>query len=280
MDATVFAAVLAAALMHAGWNAVVKVGLDRFSSVLLLALVQSGLALALLPFFPLPAPASWPWLAASALLHTGYKLFLIRAYEHGDLGQVYPLARGTAPLIVAAAGAAFLGESVTPAKALAVAAIGLGVVLMSAEGAGPAATPRKALAWALGTAAFTASYTLADGVGARLAGTASGFALWMFAGDGLGMLAFALAARGPRALARLLPAWRGGLAAGALSLGSYWIAIWAFTEAPVALVAALRETSVLFAMLIAVFVLGERAGARRWAAAALVTAGVMLLRGW
>ena len=279
-----FAAVLAAALMHAGWNAVVKVGLDRFSSVLLLALVQSGLALALLPFFPLPARASWPWLAVSAMLHTGYKLFLIRAYQHGDLGQVYPLARGTAPLIVALVGAALLDETLTPARMLAVAAIGSGVVLMSTEKASggperPTAAPRKApLAWALGTAAFTAAYTLVDGVGARLSGTASGFTLWMFVGDGLGMLACALAARGPRALPRLLPAWPSGLAAGALSLGSYWIAIWAFTRAPVALVAALRETSVLFAMLIAVFVLGERAGARRWAAAALVACGVALIR--
>jgi drug/metabolite transporter (DMT)-like permease len=281
MDAAVFAAVLAAALMHAGWNAVVKVGLDRFSSVLLLALVQSGLALALLPFFPLPDAASWSWLVLSTLLHTGYKLFLIRAYEHGDLSQVYPLARGTAPLIVALVGAALLGEAPTWPKALAVASIGLGVVLMSAEGrgggaAGPAS--RKALAWALGTAAFTAAYTLVDGVGARLAGTASGFTLWMFVGDGLGMLSFALATRGQRALLRLLPAWRSGLAAGALSLGSYWIAIWAFTQAPIALVAALRETSVLFAMLIAVFLLGERAGPRRWCAAALVTAGVLLIR--
>ena len=283
MDDAVFAAVLAAALMHAGWNAVVKVGLDRFSSVLLLSLVQSGLALALLPFFPLPAAPSWPWLAASALLHTGYKLFLIRAYEHGDLSQVYPLARGTAPLIVALVGATLLGEAPTLGKALAVASIGLGVVLMSAEGrnAGGTARPaasRKALAWALGTAAFTASYTLVDGVGARLSGTASGFTLWMFVGDGLGMLAFALKARGQHALPRLLPAWRSGLAAGAMSLGSYWIAIWAFTRAPIALVAALRETSVLFAMLIAVFLLGERAGPRRWCAAALVTAGVMLMR--
>ncbi len=121
---------------------------------------------------------------------------------------------------------------------------------MSTEGSGgttPAhpAAPRKALAWALGTAAFTAAYTLVDGVGARLAGTASGFTLWMFVGDGLGMLAFALGAHGRRALGRLLPAWRSGLAAGAMSLGSYWIAIWAFTRAPIALVAALRETGVL-----------------------------------
>lgn len=104
MSVVVFAAVLTAALMHAGWNAVVKVGLDRFSSILLLALVQSVLALGLLLFFAVPAHASWPWLIASALLHSGYKLFLIRAYEHGDLSQVYPLARGSAPLIVAVVG--------------------------------------------------------------------------------------------------------------------------------------------------------------------------------
>ena len=192
---------------------------------------------------------------------------------------MYPVARGTAPLIVALASAAFLGEAPTPAEAAAVAAIGLGVVLMSTDADGPRpAAPRTALAWALGTAAFTAAYTLVDGVGARLAGTASGFTLWMFVGDGLGMLAAALGARGAGGLVRLLPAWRSGLAAGAMSLGSYWIAIWAFTRAPIALVAALRETSVLFAMLLAVFVLGERAGARRWGAAALVTAGVMLMR--
>jgi drug/metabolite transporter (DMT)-like permease len=279
VDSLVFAAVLAAALLHAGWNAVVKVGLDRFSSVLLLALVQSGLALALLPFFPAPGPPSWPWIAASALLHTGYKLFLIRAYEHGDLSQVYPLARGTAPLLTALVGALGLGESLTPLRTLAVLVIGLGVVLMSAKGGpGLASAPRKALAYALGTAAATASYTLVDGVGARLSGSASGFTLWMFAGDGAGMLAYALATRGHAALPTLLPAWRAGVAAGAMSLGSYWIAIWAFTRAPIALVAALRETSVLFAMLIAVLLLRERVGPWRWAAAGLIACGVVLAR--
>jgi drug/metabolite transporter (DMT)-like permease len=280
MDTIVFAAVLAAALMHAGWNAVVKVGLDRFSSILLLALAQSGLALALLPLFPVPAAASWPWLAASALLHSGYKLILIRAYAHGELSQVYPLARGTAPLVVAVVGASFLGEAVTPLKALAVAAIGLGVIVVSIRGggAGLRPIPPRALAHALGVAVFTASYTLVDGVGARLSGTASGFTLWMFVGDGAGMLAFALATRGHRFVEHLLPAWRSGLAAGAMSLGSYWIAIWAFTRAPIALVAALRETSVLFAMLIATFLLGERPGRWRWAAATLIAAGVALMR--
>jgi drug/metabolite transporter (DMT)-like permease len=279
VDTTVLAAVLAAALMHAGWNAVVKVGVDRFSSILMLALVQSGLALLLLPAFSPPAAASWPWLLLSGLLHTGYKLFLIRAYARGDLAQVYPLARGTAPLVVAIIAALFLGEAVGLLKALAVLAVGLGVILMSLRGgADLGRMPADALAYALGTACFTAAYTLVDAVGARASGSASGFALGMFAVDGAGMLAFGLASRGRRAFAALLPAWRTGLVAGALSLASYWIAIWAFTRAPVALVAALRETSVLFAMLIGVLILGERGGRWRWTAAALIAGGVVLMR--
>lgn len=279
MDGTVFVAVLVAALMHAGWNAIVKVGLDLFSSILLIALAHSAIALLLLPLFPIPAQASWHWLVGSALLHTGYKLFLVRAYAHGDLAQVYPLARGTAPLIVALIGALFLGEAVGAAKGLAVIAIALGVVVMSLRGgADLGRIPPKALAYALGTACFTAAYTLADAVGARLSGTASGFTLWMFLIDGACMASFALLTRGRLVLATLATAWRSGLVAGALSLGSYWIAIWAFTQAPVALVAALRETSVLFAMLIGVLLLGERGGRWRWGAAGLIAGGVALMR--
>ena len=279
MDYPVFWAVLAAALMHAGWNAVLKIGLEGFSAILLLSFVQSGIAILLLPFFPLPAAAAWPWLAASFFLHTGYKLFLIRAYEHGDLSQVYPLSRGAAPLIVALVGAVALGEGMTLAKTLAVVAIALGVIVMSVRGGANLGTlPPRALVYALATAAFTAAYTLVDGVGARLAGNASSFIIWMFAGDGLVMLAFALTTRGPAVIRGLRPAWRSGLAAGTLSLGSYWLVIWAFTQAPIALVAALRETSVLFAMLIAVTFLGERAGPWRWTAAGLIVSGIVLMR--
>ncbi len=278
MDLVVFIAVLGAAVMHAAWNAIVKVGLDRFSSILLMSLAQGGIAACLLPLFPLPAAAAWPWVLASALLHIGYKLFLIRAYEHGDLSQVYPLARGTAPLIVALVGAAFLSESMTGGKWAAVLAIGLGVILMSRNGAGLDRLPPKALAYALGTAGFTAAYTLTDGVGARIAMTASGYTLWMFAFDACGMAATATALRGRGTLRRLLPAWRSGVTAGALSLGAYWIAIWAFTLAPLALVAALRETSVMFAMLIGVFLLGERANGRRWLSVGLILAGVVAMR--
>ena len=278
MDATVFWAILAAAALHAGWNAVVKVGLDRFSAILLLALVQSAIALLLLPLFAVPAAAAWPWLIASAGLHTGYKMFLIRAYEHGDLSQVYPLARGSAPLLVAVFGVVVLGEALGLTRALAVLAIGLGVTGMALERrSGVGGASAKAIAYALGTAGFTASYTLVDGVGARLSGSPSGFALWMFVGDGIGMVLVALALRGRAAFGGLAAEWKAGLAAGAMSLCSYWVAIWAFTVAPIALVAALRETSVLFAMVIAMVVLGEKIGAVRWIAAGLICVGVGLI---
>jgi drug/metabolite transporter (DMT)-like permease len=274
MTLAVFLAVLFAAALHAGWNALVKLGLDRFSSILFLALVQGGIALLLLPFFGLPPGAAWPWLLAGSALHSGYKLVLIRAYGHGDLSQVYPLARGTAPLIVAVAATLWLGEAMVPARVAAVVAIAGGIMLMAGKGG----LTRTGLAWALATAAFTAAYTLVDGVGARIAGSASAFTLTLFVLDGLVMLGFGLAARGGGSLVALLPAWRGGVAAGAMSLGAYWIAIWAFTQAPLAMVAALRETSVLFALLIGALFLKESVAPRRWAAAALILAGVVLMR--
>jgi drug/metabolite transporter (DMT)-like permease len=274
MSAAVFFAVLFAAMLHAGWNALVKLGLDRFSSILLLTLVQGVIALVMLPFVPVPAAEAWPWVLLGSSLHSGYALFLVRAYQHGELSQIYPIARGTAPLIVTVASLLFLREVPTALRAAAILAIAGGILLMAGRGG----LTRRGLAWALGTACFTAAYTMADGVGARIAGSATGFAMWMFALDGLIMLAFGLWLRGRGALAALRPAWRSGTLAGAMSLGSYWIAIWAFTQAPLALVAALRETSVLFALLIAFFWLGERIGARRWAAALLIVAGVVLMR--
>ncbi len=277
LDILTFFAVLAAALMHASWNAIVKIGTDQFSSMLLIGLVSMGLALALIPFFPLPSSAAWPWVVFSGLLHAGYKLFLARAYTHGDFAQVYPIARGTAPLIVAVVGVVLLDETLGPLAAMGVGMIGFGVAAMSVGGGG-AETNRTAVAWALGTACFTAAYTLADAVGARLSGTASGFVLWMFVVDGVAMTAYTTVARGFGAFRALRGAWRAGLMAGALSLGSYWVAVWAFTRAPVGLVAALRETSVLWAMLIGVLLFGERGGPWRWGAAAFIAIGMILLR--
>lgn len=277
MTASVFFAVLFAAMLHAGWNAWVKGGPDGFTSILLLSLGQSLLAALLLLFVGLPPAEALPWVAASALLHCGYKAFLINAYERGDLSQIYPIARGTAPLIVAVAGLMFLGEELPAARMAAVAAIGAGILLLAAGRPG-ASLGRSGLLAGLGTAAFTASYSVVDGLGARLAGDASSFILAAVALDGLLMLAYARLAGRELKPATIRSGWLQGLLAGGVSVGAYWIVVWAFTQAPLALVAALRETSVLFAMLIAAFLLRERVGYRRWTAAALIVAGIGLMR--
>lgn len=278
MENHVFAAVLAAALLHAGWNSVVKVGLDRVSTVLLLTLVQALIALPILPFITQPVPASWPWIVAAAALHTGYKVFLVQAYAHADLSQAYPLARGAAPLIVTAVSVGFLGVVFEPMSLLAVLSISAGILLMAAKGSADGRMKGKALFYALGTAGFTASYTLVDGIGARIAETPSGFILWMVLGDAVGMIVYAAWARGRSAFPAMLPAWKTGIAAGAMSLGSYWIAVWAFTQAPIALVAALRESSILFAIIIAALILREPVSGWRWASAIAIATGVGLMK--
>lgn len=278
MDNHVFAAILFAACLHAGWNSVVKLGLDRFSTVLLLTLVQAVIAVLILPFVPQPTPDSWPWIVAAAVLHTGYKLFLVQAYTHADLSQAYPLARGTAPLFVTLFSVSFLGVSFAPASLLAILAISAGILLMAAKGSANGRMHGKALFYAIGTAGFTAGYTLLDGMGARIAGTSSGFILWMVLGDGVGMIIYAIWRHGSSAFPALRPAWKSGIAAGAMSLGSYWIAVWAFTQAPIALVAALRESSILFAVLIATFILREPVSGWRWASTCIITAGMVLMK--
>ncbi len=278
MENHVFIAVLVAALLHAGWNTLVKVGLDRVSTIVLLGIVQAVIAIPILPFVTQPAPEAWIWIAASGFLHTGYKIFLVQAYAHADLSQAYPLARGTAPLIVTVVSVLFLGVTLAPLSLVAIAAISVGILLMAAKGATTGFMNGRALFFALGTAGFTASYTLVDGIGARLAESASGFILWLVIGDAVGTTAYAMWTRGRSVFPALVPAWKVGVAAGAMSLGSYWIAIWAFTQAPIALVAALRESSILFAILIAAFVLRESVSRWRWASAVAIASGVVLMR--
>jgi len=203
---------------------------------------------------------------------------LTQAYEHGDLSQVYPLARGAAPLIVAVVSVFVLKETMTPTKVFAVLAIGGGVCLMALARGTVSRIPPKAFMFAVLAAGSTASYTLLDGIGARLSGSVAGFIILLSILDGISTSGYVLARRGPSAFAGLPPLWRSGLCAAIMSLGSYWIALWAFTKAPIALVAALRETSVLFAIVIGVVLLKEKAGPARILAALLITSGVVLMR--
>ncbi|MDQ0316933.1 DMT family transporter [Amorphus orientalis] len=278
MENHVFAAVLLAAFLHAGWNSLVKVGLDRATTMLLLTVGQAAIALPLLPFVDQPDLAAWPWIVASAVLHVGYKLFLVRAYTHADLSQAYPMARGTAPLIVTVVSALFLGARFDALALAAVLAISAGILTLALNRSGLGRMQGRALAYALGTACFTAAYTLVDGVGARVAETASGYILWMFVGDAALMVLYALVTRGDAAFSGLRASWKPGLGAGAMSVASYWIIVWAFTQVPIALVAGLRESSILFATLIAAFVLREPVSRSRWASVGLIAAGVVLMK--
>jgi drug/metabolite transporter (DMT)-like permease len=279
MDLVVFLAVLAGAAMHAGWNALVKTGLDRTTSIFLLAFIQGAISLALLPLFALPAAASWPWIAVSAVLHTGYKIFLIRAYAHGDLSQVYPLARGSAPLMTAGATTLLIGERIGAIGWGGIVILAAGVLLLSLRGGRLLEPPdKRAVAFALFTALTICLYSVVDGLGARTAGNPHPYTLAMFIGNALVMIVYLLIRRGPSSVAPMLKTWPVGLFGGSLQLLSYGIVIWAMTLAPIALVAALRETSVLFGAVIAVVLLKEPLRATRIGAALLVVLGLALIR--
>lgn len=272
MSLAIFCAVLFAALLHAGWNAIVKRGGDTLLTTILVtgwAAVLSALAL---PWLPLPAPASWPWLAASVLLQVGYYVLVARAYQTADMSLSYPLMRGCAPLLVALAGGLAFGEVLPPGGWLGIALVGAGVVGMAGGGL------RGDLRLPLLVAVLIATYTVVDARGARLSGNAPSYTLWLFLLSGLPLPLWALATRRARLCRHLRDNWGRGLMGGVGTSASYGIALWAMTQAPVAVVAALRETSILFALLISALVLKERIGRMRVLAAALIVAGVVLLR--
>lgn len=278
MSLTVFLAVIAAAAMHASWNALVKVRTDRFASISITALGMALVAVPVLPFVDVPHAAVWPWIIASVIIHVGYRLFLIMAYNAGDLAQTYPLARGAAPLMTAV-GAIFLVHEVPgPIAILGILLLSGGTLLMSLRGGLLGQLNGRAVGYALATSVFISGYTLVDGNGARLASTASSYAAWLFFCDGLCSMVIGFYYRGKGLLTVIAREWKTGLMAGALSAGSYWIAMWAMTRAPIASVAALRETSIVFAMIISVFVIGERMTAWRATAAACIVAGAIALR--
>ncbi|MFE1599638.1 EamA family transporter [Methylobacterium sp. ID0610] len=278
MSLPVFAAVLAAAFMHAAWNALVKLRLEPILTMALITASAGVIALPALALTGLPPVAAWPWLLGSILLHLGYYIALTDAYRHADMGQVYPIARGSAPLLTTIVTVAVLREPVAPQ---AIAGIGIlcGGIALMAFSRGRAGGPQpRALASAAVTAALISGYTLVDGIGARVAGSAHAYSAALFVVDGVPLLAFVLWRRGRAALAPMRAAAGPGLLGGLFSLGSYWIAIWAMTVAPIPLVAATRESSVLFATLIAVTVLKEPLLPARAAAALVIIAGIAAMR--
>ncbi|CAM5764040.1 hypothetical protein LMIY3S_01013 [Labrys miyagiensis] len=275
----VFLAVLAAAALHAGWNALVKIRLDPFLAMTLICVSCGIIALAALPITGLPNPEAWLWVAISTILHLFYYLFLAEAYRRADMSQVYPIARGAAPLVTTAISLAFIHDPMPPGSVLGIALLGLGVLLISLKGQrGKVMPSRAAVVYALLTAGTISLYTIVDGVGARAAGSPNAYAAALFAVDAYPMLAICLWRKGLEGIRPAFKFLMPGFAGGAMSLAAYWIVIWAMTVAPIALVAATRETSVLFGGLIAVIFLKEPFTPVRGMSAALILIGLVFMR--
>lgn len=277
MSMTVLLVVLAAAFLHALWNAMVRVGTSRIGAMVILSVLEVPMGLAVAIFVPVPAWEVFPWIIASCLAHCGYKFFLAKAYETGDLSRVYPIARGAAPMIAAVGGVFLLADTVRPMEYVGIAVLGLGIATM-ARGVFTDGESRRLLPFALGSAMATASYTLIDGMGARIHGDGIGYVAWIYIFDGIFFAAMMLALRGRSVLQGDAKAWGLGGMASVASFGAYGASVWAMTQAPIALVAALRETSILFAVLIGWLVFRERMNANKAIAAALIVAGVVLTR--
>lgn len=275
MTPAVLCAVLGAALLHASWNALLKRRGEPLLATVLVVAGSACVAIVLLPWLPPPSRDSWPFIAASSVVQIVYYLLLIETYRDGEVSQAYPLMRGCAPLLVASM-SGLTGERLGPGQWLAMLLICGGVLTQWL--AAPAAGARRTTVFALLTAGVIATYTLIDGQGVRRSGAPAAYTLWIFLLTGAGVCAWT--ARGRlRALvafarAHPLVAPLGGLA----SVGSYGIALWAMTRAPVAAVAALRETSILFATAIAAFILRERIGRARLAAVTLIACGAVAMR--
>jgi drug/metabolite transporter (DMT)-like permease len=272
----VTALVLCAALMHASWNAIVKSDSDRLASFGVVMMAGSLLGAAIAPFVPLPDVAAWKWIAASVAIHVFYFIFLLRAYAHGDLGHVYPIARGLGPTLVAVFSDLLVGERVSPPEALGVGLVSLGIIGL-ALGNGWRGLGGRGTLFAVLTGLTIAAYTVADGTGVRSSGNALAYIAWLNIAQGPWVFVVALYLRGAALRPYLRMQWRRGSAGGVIAAVGYGIAIWALSLGTMAHVAALRETSVLFAALIGTFLLGERFGARRIAAASVIVAGLILM---
>jgi drug/metabolite transporter (DMT)-like permease len=278
LDLAVFLAVLAAAVMHAAWNVLVKLKLDRFLSLCLIQTLMGFLGLGMLAVFPWPSAASVPYAAVSGLLHLGYFMFLARSYRTGDLSQVYPIARGAAPLLTLAATWAFMHEEVNLVGGAGVAALVAGIWFISLAGRRGLRLDGLSLFFAIGTSVFVAAYTIIDGIGGRISGAPSGYAGLVFVFDAVFLSIAVATIRGPGILREVAPYWKTGVLGALLSGGAYWIAIWAMTHAPIASVAALRETSILVVMLLSMRVLKETVSLSRLGGAGLIVAGAVLIR--
>ncbi len=274
MSPAAIALALGAAVLHAGWNAFLRTGGDRLRTITVMSLASTAVALPAVALLPLPAPAGWPWIFASALLQVVYSLVLVAAYRYGELGQVYPIVRGTVPILVTVGGAVVAGEAPSPGAMLGVALIGGGIASLAF---GRGATRPLAVVLALATGAIIAAYGTTDSIGVRVAAAGPGYTAWVLLLYGAALPVAARILGGPIAIdVRSRDTWT-ALAGGLVAVLAYAAVVAAFALAPAGPVTALRETSVVFAALIGHAVLGERLTPRRLAASAVVVLGAVCI---
>lgn len=271
----VVAVVLCAALLHAAWNVVVRAGTDRRRETALVVAGGAVIACVILPWLPLPNPEAWRFLFVSAVLNAVYFILIAEAYSRGGVALAYPLMRGAAPMLAALAAWAVIGEALPRAAWVGIVAICGGVAMLARRRGAPGEGATICLA--LANAVVIAVYTLNDGVGARVSGSPAAYVLWLFPMTAVPTLLWLYWRRLPPAL----PTWREaarGLGGAGCAIGAYGLVLWAMTRAPVAPVAALRETSIVFGMVLARMLLGERPGRWGWGGAGAIAAGAIILR--
>lgn len=272
----VFGIVLFAALLHAGWNAIVKGAGDTRLTTVLVVGCSAVIAVVTLPFLPQPAPESWPYLATTMVLQILYFSLVAAAYGAAEMSVVYPLMRGLAPLLVASVGTVILGEQPGPWGWLGIGLICGGVLSMAVRGHRTDA--RRGIVLALINAVVIATYTIVDGTGARLSGAPISYVLWLNILAGVPFVLWALLRHREPLLAHIRRNWMLGFVGGIANIASYGLALWAMTLAPIAIIAALRETSILWGTVIAVLILRERIDAPRIIATVIIAAGAVALR--
>ena len=277
MSIFVFISVMFAALLHAGWNALIKNGADKQAGMLLLTLGHAFIGLCFIPFFPVPTGQVWLWLLASGIIHAFYQLFLGFAYERGDLSRVYPIARGAAPMIVLVVSLLFGLDKLDFYDLIGASVIGIGILLMGL-GIFNLDEDRKLIPLALGSAFATAGYSIIDGMGARLMGDAFAYVSWLLIFSAIFYVPVIFSIKGQSVFPKNRKQLSLGLLVGGTSFLAYAIVVWAMTQAPIAVVTALRESSILFAVMIGYFFFGDRMTFNKILAAVVIVIGILLTR--
>jgi drug/metabolite transporter (DMT)-like permease len=274
----IFFSVLLGALLHASWNAIVKSSADKMLEIALVCTAGGLLSLVPLPFLPAPDVASWPYMLASTVLECAYFILLATAYRAGDMSTIYPLMRGTAPALVAIIGASVLGEHLPARGWLAILAICAGIISLLFNAQSLRSGHRGAVGLALANSIVIAGYTMIDGIGVRKSGSPVAYALCISVLTAIPLLVWAIARHRKTFISYARARAGMAFAGGAATTASYGLALIAMTHAPIALVAALRETSILFATAISTLVLREHEGWTRWGASGLIAAGAVSIK--